>query len=206
MPKIVDPAARRAEIVDAVLRIVERDGLENATLRAIAAESGLAIGSVRHYFTDHAEVMSVAMEELVDRLSARILARVDAINEPGADRQAGVEALLEEFLPLDDQRRLEAAAWLSFINAARTEPRLRGYARTMHEGTREIIGRVIARIGESGAVAEPFDTAAETDRLAALIDGLTLQGVHHPDLPGPAAMRRAIRHHLDSLLTKPGRA
>ncbi|MGH8878028.1 MAG: TetR family transcriptional regulator C-terminal domain-containing protein, partial [Stackebrandtia sp.] len=123
--------------------------------------------------------------------------------KPGADKRAAAQALLEEFLPLDDQRRLESAAWLSFINAARTEASLRPYARTMHEGTRTIIGRVIKRIAESGKTRQPFNEDVETDRLAALLDGLTLQGVLHPDSPNAAAARAVLRRHLDSLLAVP---
>lgn len=201
MPKFVDPAERRTAVVDAVLRIAERDGLEHATLRNIATEAGLAIGSVRHYFTDHAEVMEVAMRELVDRLSARILARADAITA-STDRRAAVESLLEEFLPFDGQRRLEAAAWLSFVSASRTEPRLRPFAERMQDGTRQIMGRIMQRVRDGGLVAADVDIEVESQRLAALIDGLTLRAVLHPDRLDETTARTVLRRHLDSLVLR----
>ncbi|ADD42556.1 TetR/AcrR family transcriptional regulator [Stackebrandtia nassauensis] len=205
MPKIVDPTERRTEVVDAVLRIAERDGLEQATLRNIATEAGLAIGSVRHYFTDHAEVMEVAMKELVDRLGARILAKAERVTRPGVDRREAVQSILEEFLPFDAQRRLESAAWLSFVSASRTEPRLRPFAIKMQDGTRTIVGRIVKRIKESGRVPEDFDTDVESDRLTVLIDGLTLRAVLQPDTLDESAARAVLRRHLDSLLESLGR-
>lgn len=204
MPKIVDPTARRAEVVDAVLRIAERDGLEQATLRNIAAEAGLAIGSVRHYFADHAEVMEVAMRELVERLTARLFSKVEAVQASGADRRAGVEDLLAEFLPLDEQRRVESAAWLSFVTASRTEPRLRPLTLKMQNGSKTIMERVMAGIVASGKAAPDLDPAVETDRLVALIDGLTLRGVLQPEQLDRDAAMAVVRRHLDSLSLRPG--
>lgn len=197
MPKIVDPAERRTAVVDAVLRIAERDGLEQATLRNIATEAGLAIGSVRHYFSDHAEVMEVAMAALVDRLSQRILAKAEAVTA-AADRRAAVVSLLEEFLPFDATRRLESAAWLGFVAASRTEPRLRPFADKMQDGTLAIVGRVVHRV--NAATNAGLDEPLETRRLAALIDGLTLRVVLQPRAMDEHEARAVLERHLDSLL------
>ena len=50
VPKFVDAALRRQEVVEAVFRIIAADGLERASLREVADEAELAVGSVRHYF------------------------------------------------------------------------------------------------------------------------------------------------------------
>jgi hypothetical protein len=44
--------------------------------------------------------------------------------------------------------------------------------------------------------AEP---AVETERLCALIDGLTVEGVLHPDRMTPELMAAALRRHLETL-------
>ena len=69
MPKKVAPDARRREVGEAVLRVVGRLGaVEGASYAAIAAESGLAVGSVRHYFPNHDAILQFAMQELADRV------------------------------------------------------------------------------------------------------------------------------------------
>ncbi|MFD7905054.1 TetR/AcrR family transcriptional regulator [Kitasatospora sp. NPDC059747] len=206
MPKIVDPAERRQAVADAVLRVAARDGLEHASLRNVAEEAGLAVGSVRHYFAGGPELMIFAMQELARRIDARIRAHAGALLDPATaagDRPARTEALLAEVLPLDARRREESALWLAFVTAARTRPELRPRAAEMQAGLDDLVRRVLEETARSGALAPGLDLAVETRRLSALLDGLTLQAVQHPDLVGPDELRTVLRRHLDSL-TAPG--
>jgi AcrR family transcriptional regulator len=79
MPKVVDPGQRREAIADAVLAVVAREGLSAATLRNVAAEANLAIGSVRHYFDSHDELIIFAAQELDRRISRRVRAHAEQI-------------------------------------------------------------------------------------------------------------------------------
>ncbi|MFF3003380.1 TetR/AcrR family transcriptional regulator [Kitasatospora sp. NPDC057940] len=201
MPKIVDPVERRQAVADAVLRVAAREGLERASLRNVADEAGLAIGSVRHYFAGSSELMIFAMQELARRIDSRIRAHARTLLDPegGTDRRAQVEDLLAETLPLDAGRREESALWLSFVTAARTRPELRSRAAEVQAGLDELIQRVLTEAERSGALAPGLDLAVETRRLSALLDGLTLQAVQHPDLVGPGELRAVLRRHLDTL-------
>ncbi|MGW2256067.1 TetR/AcrR family transcriptional regulator [Kitasatospora sp. NPDC001660] len=201
MPKIVDPVERRQAVADAVLRVAARKGLEHASLRNVAEEAGLAIGSVRHYLADSSELMIFAMQELGRRIDARIHTRARALLDPapGADRRERTARLLAETLPLDPERREESALWLSFVTAARTRPELRPRAAEMQAGLDDLIRRVLVEAERSGGLASGLDLAVETRRLSALLDGLTLQAVQHPDLVGPDELRAVLHRHLDTL-------
>ncbi|MGW2375260.1 MULTISPECIES: TetR/AcrR family transcriptional regulator [Kitasatospora] len=205
MPKIVDPVERRQAVADAVLRVAAREGLERASLRNVAEEAGLAIGSVRHYFAGSSELMIFAMQELARRIDARIRthARVllDPDPGPGTDRREQTVGLLAETLPLDAERREESALWLSFVTAARTRPELLPRAGELQAGLDALVRRVLVEMERSGALLPGLDLDLETRRLSALLDGLTLQGVQHPDLVGPDELRAVLRRHLDTLTT-----
>lgn len=196
VPKVVDPEARRREVAEAVFRVVRRHGLEQASLRNVADEAGLAIGSVRHYFADHDDLLRFALEELTDRLERRVLARAaQARSVPTREgRRQAVADLLGELLPLDPDRRDESEIWLAFVTAARTRPTLRPEARRLHQGMRTLIGKVLTEGGVP-------DAALETERLASLLDGLAVNGVLQPDLTTPDVMRAVLRRHLESLTT-----
>ncbi|MGG7569515.1 TetR/AcrR family transcriptional regulator [Streptomyces sirii] len=101
MPKIVDPVTRRRAVARAVLSVAARHGLERASLRNVAEEAGLAIGSVRHYFADHDELMIFTMRELSQRIGDRVRTHAERLLAPDGctDRRAGTEQLLAEFLP-----------------------------------------------------------------------------------------------------------
>ncbi|MFD9219271.1 TetR/AcrR family transcriptional regulator [Streptomyces sp. NPDC002730] len=202
MPRVVVAETRRQDVAQAVLRIVGREGLESASLRNVAQEAGLAIGSVRHYFASQTELMIFTMEELRRRIDGRIRSHAEQLLDPGAsiDRRTRTEELFAEFLPLDETRREEAVLWLAFITAARTRPEFRPCARRMYEEARELIARVLHEAQRSGGVPGDLDIALETQRLAALLDGLTLGGVLHPDQVAPDAARAILHRHLRTLV------
>lgn len=206
MPKIVDPERRRADVVDALFRVVRRAGLEGASLRNVADEAGLAIGSVRHYFDSHDALLAFALDAMVERVSDRLLARVAVVLpeiEEGrvvgdAARDATAD-MLGELLPLDDERRDEAAVWLAFVDAARTRPALRERSAAATAATAGLVRRVLAGADRRGGLRAGLDLDLEEQRLSALIDGLTLRSVLHPELLTADTARRALRAHLDSL-------
>ncbi|GAA3584280.1 TetR family transcriptional regulator C-terminal domain-containing protein [Nonomuraea rosea] len=199
MPKVVDPETRRDEVVDAVFRVVRRAGFEQASLRNVADEAGLAIGSVRHYFAGHTDLMVFAMRASLDRVGARLQERVGPLlaAEDPAVRAEGVESMLAELLPLDERRRDEATVWLAFTTAARTRPELQPLAREAYDGMRALVRRIVDGVTRHRRLsAEP---GVETERLCALIDGLTVEGVLHPDRMTPELMTAALRRHLETL-------
>jgi len=192
MPKIVDPVERRRAVVEAVFAVVARRGIAQVTLRDVAAEAGLAIGSVRHYFDSHHELLLAAAREMVARVEARVIAHRDRL-APGDDPMRAVQEVVEEFLPMDAARADEIAVWLEFVVAARTDPGLRPVAVELHEGLRTVAGLLLARLG--------VDDPVETERLASLVDGLALGGALHPARLEPETIRTVIRRHLAALTT-----
>ena len=97
MPKFVDALIRRQEVVDAVFRIIAADGLERASLREVADEAQLAVGSVRHYFASSDELLTHAFAVVVDRIVGRLTDADSRLGDtpPGSEEQhAAVLALL----------------------------------------------------------------------------------------------------------------
>ncbi|KAA2265261.1 TetR/AcrR family transcriptional regulator [Solihabitans fulvus] len=201
MPKIVDPDLRRRAVAEAVFRVVRRDGVEQASLRNVAAEAGLAIGSVRHYFASHDELLVFALQELSAQVGQRLRAHADrlfAAAEAGARRML-VEDLLAELLPLDTRRHEEAVVWLAFSTAARTRPSLRPHAREAYDGLRMVGARVLAEAQRLGRLVDGLDLELENERLCALLDGLAVDAVLWPERMTPELMNAVLRRHLDSI-------
>ncbi|HEY1970253.1 MAG TPA: TetR family transcriptional regulator, partial [Pseudonocardia sp.] len=75
------PPARHGEIVDATVRVLARDGLSGASLRAIAREIGYTTGVVMHYFRGKEELLVAAAQAVFgpfDALLAEALVMDDA--------------------------------------------------------------------------------------------------------------------------------
>ncbi|USX54016.1 TetR/AcrR family transcriptional regulator [Lentzea sp. HUAS12] len=197
-PRVVDPAARRSAIAEAVFRVVERDGIEQASLRTVAAEAGLAIGSIRHYFDSQDDMIVFAAEALCRSVDQRVLAQSRSLDED-VRSACTAERVLIEVLPLDGSRPADAALLVAFTTAARTRPSLTPHTTRLYDGVRAFCHRVLTAMSESGAVAGDLDLVLEAQRLSSLLSGLVVDGVLHPDRMPPELSLSLVRRHFESL-------
>ncbi|WP_431676530.1 TetR/AcrR family transcriptional regulator [Kitasatospora sp. KL5] len=208
MPRYVDPEARRRLVVDALFRVVVRDGLQRTSLRAVADEAELNIGSLRHYFAGQQDLMRFAMQSMLDRVGGRLLEHLGRIGDldrlPRPEQLRLATGLLAELLPLDERRRAEVTVFLDFNTAARTDPAFGDLTHRAAEGTRKLVHRVLARLEASGTLRPGLDLGLETERLTALLDGLGLSGVLHPDLLDAQACLDVLNAHLEDLARPAG--
>ncbi|WP_434591355.1 TetR/AcrR family transcriptional regulator [Brevibacterium sp. 1718] len=206
MPKFVDPVQRRESIADALFAIVLRQGLSKVSLRTIADETGLAIGSIRHYFSGADGIVRFALETLVervgDRLETRLADMLPKLDSGNIDHDQAKELtvdFLSELLPLDETRRRESVVWLAFEEEARTTPELADVFETSVRGTRDLMARVVESMSARGVLHTGLDAQAEAETLAALIDGLTLRSALHPEVLDPERARELLAAHLERL-------
>jgi AcrR family transcriptional regulator len=197
VPKVVDPAERRHELVEAVMRVIRRDGLEQASVRNVAREAGLSMGSLRHYFASQSELMVFAFRTVIDRIESRL-----AMLEPEPDPRRRAERVLAELLPLDDERRAENEVWLAFTSRAMVDPALRALRDEGYDALQAGCRAMLTDLSAAGLA--PTDVRAETQRLHAWLDGLAVHAAMRPDLHTAESLTIAISHHLDALATEAG--
>lgn len=208
MPKIVDAAVRRQEVVEAVFRIIAADGLERASLREVADEAGLAVGSVRHYFSSSDELLVHSFGVVVDRITGRLAgAREDVMPlVPGtAEHREGVLTLLSQFLPLDEERAVDACVWMAFKNAARIRPFLAAEADRSHRAVAAVVGWLIMELRqpEDDDAEGQQSLVTEAERLLATLDGLTMHALLQPEWMTAEICRDVLASHLHSLGQSP---
>ena len=186
MPRAVNHDERRAEIADAVWRVIEREGLEGANLRDIAREAGHTTGVISHYFRGKRELLAFAFQLVVERSAERITRAI---------REDGVFEALAALLPLDEERRREATVWLVLMAASLSDPGLAEELRERYgEARREMmpIFREVLRREARGEAPEDIG-----DELLATVDGLTVHALTDPERYPPsrqlALLRRALR-------------
>ena len=57
MPKIVDHAQRRTEIVHALWQVIYLKGIDGVSFRSVAEAAGISVGRVQHYFPSRSELI-----------------------------------------------------------------------------------------------------------------------------------------------------
>lgn len=195
MPARIDPARRRQQVVEAAFRLVVAEGIEGLTLRRVADASHLNIGSVRHYFDGHQDLLAAAAQEAGDRMGRR-LARHPLEQLDGLDGEAAVDALqalVEEVLPVDEDRRGEAIVVVELIMASRTRPVFQAMAARMASDLSMVAHDALARLGVS-------DPRMRTAQLTATIGGLTLDAVTPHGALTVDQVRATLRAQLRMLL------
>ena len=195
MPKLIDQDSRRHEIAHAVWRIVVRDGVSAVSIRDVAAEAGLAVGSVRHVFSTKAELLEYSMALVHQRTRERVQPHF-AIKDP----RKAAEAVLAELLPLDDQRRMEMAVNMAVVAESPSHPVLRRVALDAQQALADACAAVLARLHSENVVPSDVDLGYETERLHALVDGLALHALtaDQKDLR-PKVILGVLRKHLSTL-------
>ena len=191
MPKIVDWDARRDEILSATWRVIARDGLARATIRAIAREASCSPGILAHYFDDKADILGSALV----MSHKRVAARMDA----GTAGLSGLDALkvvMLEALPLDERRDLEAQIEISFWGRALGTAELRELQHSEFDHLCARLRRHLKEADEAGELAGSVDIGLATHQLVVLIDGLSAERVLYP---GRVTSQRQVQM-LETLL------
>ncbi|MFD2093271.1 TetR/AcrR family transcriptional regulator [Blastococcus deserti] len=194
MPRDVDHAARRRALAEALWRVVRREGIHRISVRTVAAEAGTSPGALRHYFTTQDDLAAFALQAVVDRVRARLTERLPALQ----GRDAAVY-LLEQLLPLDDERRDETAVYLGFLGRPHGEDRLREIRGMAESSSREAVTVALRMLAEAGCLHPGRDVEAEVDRLYAMVDGLALHGTLWPERFPAEHLRGVLHSHLRSL-------
>jgi TetR/AcrR family transcriptional regulator, transcriptional repressor of bet genes len=175
VPKKVDHGQRRRELAEALWRVLTVHGMEAVTLRQVAAEAGVSMGRVQHYFADKAEMVMFALDSMTEQVGRRMADALAALPQPGEPLHR-VRAVLAQTLPLDAERRLEAQVAATFLARAPVDARIAEYLRAGYaEGHAYLLGQ----LREAG-IGEPARAAG---LLLALTDGLTahtLAGLYEP--------------------------
>jgi AcrR family transcriptional regulator len=194
MPKIVDWDARRDEILSATWRVIARDGIARATVRAIAKEAGCSAGILAHYFDGKADILGSALLMSHRRVVARMQARA-----AGLTGLAALRVIMAEALPLDAERDLEAQIEISFWGRALGNPALRQLQHAEFDQFARRLRGHLAEARKEGELREGVDLDLGAHQLLVLIDGLSAQRVLYPDRVRPARQRQMLDELLGSL-------
>ena len=193
MPKVVDHAERRREIVMATWRVIVRNGLANTTTREIAKEAGYSNGVLVHYFKDRDDIMASALVMSHKAVRDRTDIRIRDLRGLSALR-----LLMIESLPLNEQCLLEAKLEACFWGAAAGNPALMAIHNEEADGFRGRVRRLLEQAAEDGELKPDLDMERAVREFHLLMDGLSLQAFMYPAI----ANEKQQLELLDALLDR----
>lgn len=194
MPKIVDHQIRKEQLAEAAWKVIRREGLDKLSVRRVADEAGISLGSLRHYFETQAELLTFSMRLLSKRVNERIQQLTFT-----EDMRRNMELVIAELLPLDEERTAEAELWLVFAGKAISDPAIRELSLEVHDelyaGFRSMIDSLI----KLNLAKDEIDPEEETKTLHAIVDGLVVHRVMVPERIEAGEMQMVVSRHLDRI-------
>ncbi len=143
----------RERILDAAVRRIAREGIDDVRIARIATDAGVSSSLVHYHFATRDSLLEEAVEHSYERAGD--------VRTSGGEQQ--LAAMVDQCLPAPGALRDDFILWVELWLRAARRPELREtsarlYAR-LHEWFREAL---------EGAVGDPASTA---DRVLALCDG-----------------------------------
>jgi AcrR family transcriptional regulator len=182
-------AERRGELLAATARVIARRGYAGTRFQDVAAEAGVAVGTLQHHFGTRARMLSEAMDQWVDEIDAQLL----VLRTRDADPWTRLEGILVYAGTRIGERNEAWRMWLDFAGAALKDAELsRSGARSQQRWE-----DAFADLIREGIDAEAFDPGLPAEDaasiLSALLDGLGLQVFAlESDISGEEATRRLV--------------
>lgn len=199
MPRI--PAAeRRTALIEAGLRLIARDGLAQATTRAIVAEAGMSLASFHYAFESRDAFLDELIAVVVANEQQAVLPDPDGGANGGGDADGDLRAILEDGLlryldhlasdPEHEQAMLELTQY------ALRSPERHPLAVAQYRRYTELAEQALATAAQRAGAAWREPVAEAAGVLVAFTDGITLTWLVHRD---DAAARAAARAAADAL-------
>jgi DNA-binding transcriptional regulator YbjK len=194
MPKIVDHDERRRIIVEALWRVIARDGAHEVSVRHVAAEAGMPKSSIAHYVGTMPQLLGLAVDQLVE-INSDYIMTLDLL-ELSVDNATEV---LVTMVPATDERRRRSGVWLLLVAQAGTDPEYADVLHRLNTAVAEGLQELLVGMQKQGLVHPSRDVDVEAARLHSLIDGISIHCMTDPARRSEEEVRAIFRAEVAAL-------
>jgi len=192
MPKLVDHDERRAELAEAVWRVVAQGGFEALTMRRISVEASWSLGAVAHYFPNKDALLLFAYELAMEREGRRYREQSSSLSG-----LAALEAVARASVCLTPDALASSLVWLAFLPRATCREDFRMAQKKEQTEWLEDLAALIASAAQQDASVHDLDADLEAALLVSFLDGLSLQALLEPDDYTPERQVKLIDAYLE---------
>jgi len=164
-------AERREQLIEAALAVASRDGIDAATVRAVAAEAGVSLGVVHYCFQDKDELLRAMAHAIT---SANLERSLGELPEEAATTESVIESVIDAlWAGIQDSRGPQLLSYELTTSSLR-HPELNQVAIEQYRGQWAAAEQVLDLVERAAGVgwAVPRATLART--IVAVVDGFSL--------------------------------
>lgn len=179
----VTAEARRAQIIEATVRVIARDGFGLASFAAITAEAGLSsTRMISYHFADKAELVGAVFTAIVESMGSEVGARVRAADTAAGRLRAYIKGVVGFTAAHQDAMR--TLLQIVLAGALPQTPEASGGASAHVEA--------ILRDGQQNGEFRDFDPAVVAAAVQRSLEGLPFLIASDPDLDCTAYARELV--------------
>lgn len=195
MPRFVDHAERRKDIIEHAAALMVERGIRGVTFSAVAQALGGSTTMVTHYYPTIADLL----DDLAERTIATWNAELDAITDQHADDpRRQLQAVLFEWLtPIEGNLLEQEQIRLALIGSRQLGDETQRLLDSWETGAREMFRRFVHKLVDDDQVE------AVSDVLRVTFNGLALSAAEHPEY-WTAERQQAVLNRVAIALGLPG--
>lgn len=172
----VAPDIRREALIDATLRSLARDGHDGLSVRRIAAEAGVSVGLINHYFPSIDMLAADTYETIATRIAGNM---ADAAERVAGSAREKLTKLIEACFAPEIMDPALLQVWVVFWGMIPHSPEMREVQRRTNSRFCGVFERFLREVAEEEG--HKVDTALLALGLSAMHDGLWLEFCLDPD-------------------------
>ncbi len=188
------PEKRRADLVQAAIRCLSAGGMSAFKMERIAAEAGVSLGLMSHYFRDKNELLREVYQAALYADVNRKIAELSDRAAPGTSAER-LCRIVDAIIEPDYLKPSNLTVWLALWGEIVVNPALRRAHRTLYRSYLASLAALIETVALERKRA--IDATEIARSLQALIDGLFLERALDRQAVDHADFRRATYSFLE---------
>ncbi|GLQ75663.1 transcriptional regulator BetI [Vibrio penaeicida] len=192
MPKIGMPEIRKPQLIDATMTVIDRVGMQSASVALISEAAGVSPAIINHYFGGKNGLLEATMRQVLQLLAEGVKERLSDIHE--SDVLGRVMAIVGGNFDHRQVERRIVKTWLAFWPHAMHNPML---FRLQRINEQRLVSHLVYELKKVLPKEKAKMVAMTT---ASLIDGIWLRGALNPKGIDAEFAQQLITEYLFSQL------
>jgi AcrR family transcriptional regulator len=167
VPKVVDHAERRAQIITSATNLIADQGFDQLTIRSLAESINISTGMITHYFSNKDEILLAALQDIHSRFFQRLQTAIG--NKQGID---AVRKRLRASLPLNDSIRKDWSIMFQFWGRSTHNKAFLSYMAKQHEAMVSLDIHHLDIAQKNGDIAGDRNLRRVFEQLHSMITGM----------------------------------
>lgn len=193
MTKKVDPIDRKNRIVEAAFQVIYQSGFEKTTLRKIAQNAGLSLGSVQYFFPKQKDIYLFAMDVIYQKFEERMR----NVEQPEEGIFEYAVRMVKQIVQVGTkEERIENDIWVKFSLMAVMNSDYQGRKDEFREINIAFAKEILEMLQDNNYLDKHTNIEDSAISLTVFVHGLVFESVIYTHLYNDQVVEKEVRAYL----------